>query len=144
MKTAQVQGEGGKASVGVALTLESAMRVQIGSATWRVWRHSSATPIEFARSGLRPCFLKHLRLSLRGTSSAERATRGGNTMHARMTKVAGAFRQSKFLVAPALIIGGWLALFGAVAIEMSRPPLKASIEKVLSARATRADFLARR
>ncbi len=65
-------------------------------------------------------------------------------MHARMKKVADAVRESKFLVAPALIIGGWLALFGAVAIEMSQPPLKASIEKVLSAPATRADFLARR
>ncbi len=65
-------------------------------------------------------------------------------MHARMKKVVDAVRGSKFLVAPALIIGGWLALFGAVAIEMSQPPLKASIEKVLSAPATRADFLARR
>jgi len=61
-----------------------------------------------------------------------------------MKKVADAVRGSKFLVAPALIIGGWLALFGAVAMEMGSPPLKASIEKVLSAKATRADVLARR
>jgi len=66
------------------------------------------------------------------------------TMNARMKRVGDAVRQSKFLVAPALIIGGWLALFGAVATEMSQPPLKASIEKVLTAPATRPDFLARR
>jgi hypothetical protein len=65
-------------------------------------------------------------------------------MHPQMKKVGDAVRGSKFLVAPALIIGGWLALFGTVAMEMSRPPLKASIEKVLSAPATRADLLARR
>jgi hypothetical protein len=65
-------------------------------------------------------------------------------MHARMKKVADAAREAKFLLAPALIIGGWLALFGTVAMEMSRSPLKASIEKVLSAPAARADFLARR
>jgi hypothetical protein len=65
-------------------------------------------------------------------------------MHARMNKVADVVRESKFLVAPALIIGAWLALFGTVAMEMSRPPLKDSIEKVLSTPAARADFLARR
>ena len=66
------------------------------------------------------------------------------TMNAQMKRVGNAIRQSKFLVAPALIIGGWLALFGAVATEMSQPPLKASIEKVLTAPASRPDFLARR
>jgi hypothetical protein len=65
-------------------------------------------------------------------------------MNARVKKVADAVREAKFLLAPALIIGGWLALFGTVAMEMSRSPLKASIEKVLSAPAARADFLARR
>lgn len=65
-------------------------------------------------------------------------------MDRRTKKVADAARQSKFFVAPALIIGGWLALFGAVAIEMSNPPLQASIEKVLSAKATRAVYVARR
>ena len=65
-------------------------------------------------------------------------------MDRQMKKVADAARQSKFLVAPVLIIGGWLALFGAVALEMSNPPLKASIEKVLSAKAPRTDYVAQR
>lgn len=65
-------------------------------------------------------------------------------MNARIKRLADAARELKHLVAPALLIGGWLAVFGAVAMEMSQPPLQASIEKVLSAKATRADLLARR
>jgi hypothetical protein len=53
-------------------------------------------------------------------------------MNAQMKKTGSAVRQSKFLVVPAVIIGGWLALFGSVVTAISRPlPLQASIEKVL-------------
>jgi len=48
-------------------------------------------------------------------------------------QVSGAVRQAKVYLFPALIIGGWLALFGSVVAAMSNPvPLQASIEKVLS------------
>ena len=57
-------------------------------------------------------------------------------------------REAKFLVVPALIIGGWLAVFGSVVTAMSNPfPLQASIEKVLSTRSAAepaADLLAER
>ena len=69
-------------------------------------------------------------------------------MNAHMEKAGNAIRQAKFFVVPALVIGGWLALFASVATAMSNPfPLQASIEKVLSTRSPAepaADLVARR
>jgi hypothetical protein len=54
-------------------------------------------------------------------------------MSLQTNSVATVVRQAKFLVFPALIIGGWLALFGSVVTAMGNPqPLRASIEQVLS------------
>ena len=55
-------------------------------------------------------------------------------MSAQMNSAASAVREAKLLVFPALIIGGWLTVFGGVVATMSQPqPLQASIEQVLSA-----------
>jgi len=54
-------------------------------------------------------------------------------MNVPMNSAASVVRQAKYLVFPALLIGGWLTVFGSVVTAMGRPqPLRASIEQVLS------------
>ena len=58
-------------------------------------------------------------------------------MSVQMDLAASVVRQAKFLVFPALLIGGWLTVFGSVVTAMSHPqPLRASIEQVLSTPST--------
>jgi hypothetical protein len=46
---------------------------------------------------------------------------------------ASVVQQSKFFVVPALVVGGWVLLFGSVLTPMRRPTsLAASIDKVLT------------
>lgn len=53
-------------------------------------------------------------------------------MSEQTNSIGSAIRQVKFLVVPALLIAGWLAVFGNVVRAMSHPqPLRASIEQVL-------------
>jgi hypothetical protein len=55
-------------------------------------------------------------------------------MSSQMNSAATVVRQAKFLVFPALLIGGWLTVFGSVVTAMGNPqPLRASIEQVLDA-----------
>jgi hypothetical protein len=50
-----------------------------------------------------------------------------------LNSAASVVRQAKYLVLPALLIGGWLTVFGGVVTAMGRPqPLRAAIEQVLS------------
>ena len=69
-------------------------------------------------------------------------------MNAQLSGAGRAIRQAKVYLVPALIIGGWLALFGSVVTAMSNPfPLQASIEKVLQTKGAAepaADVLAQR
>jgi len=69
-------------------------------------------------------------------------------MNAHTDRAGNAIRQAKIFVVPALLIGGWLALFASVATAMSNPfPLQVSIEKVLSTKspaAPAADAVAQR